>query len=114
MTRRFAALALAVLVTAGCDTDDEGAAPAEGSCQALVDEVIEIDECNLPLGKVNDLDPSPDESAACAAEVFSLPEPPSATIEGEAYEVAYAALCELHGNTAAGFCDISETLGCGA
>ncbi len=78
----------------------------------MVDEVLEIDDCNLSLGKVSELEGDPDESAACAADVFELEAPPENMIDGPAYQVAYAALCELHGNTAADFCAISETLGC--
>ena len=109
MHARIAALALALLVAVGCDSDDD--APAAGSCQAHAAELVEIEECQAGLG-LRDVEPNVDVSARCAAEALGLDDPPEGVVEGEAYQVTYKALCDLHGNTAADYCEISRQLGC--
>ncbi len=108
---RTVAIAVA-LFALGCDQSSENA-PAEGSCQAMVDELLDVEECEAGLG-LRDVDPNVEISARCAAEFLGLEEPPSDSQSGEAYQVAYQALCDIHGNGdgITGYCDTAATLGC--
>jgi hypothetical protein len=117
MTRRLAALAFALLAAVGCDSGDgggdEGEAPAEGSCQALVDELWDNEDLAATVENYDQLGFGPDAVARGVHTQLGAPEPPpEPEISGLAYAVAYFAFCEEHGNTSAGFCDISDTLGC--
>ena len=103
-------LTLALLTAAsGCDGDE---APAEGSCQMLAAELQEIEDCGIVLGLADGLPESTDGSARCAAEVLGLEDPPEDRVEGLAYQVAYQALCDIHGDDMPQYCEISATLGC--
>ena len=192
MSTRLAALlafVLAFAVLGGCDASEEP--PTPGSCQALAQELPEIEECQAGLGLLNpNLGPYIRGSAICAAENFGLEAPHPCQEEvkqcgyegcdacfdrdpcgqaavlkcagcslddqlscdfekvsecqlhcdaecleicdseqqactelaeecsnegfndGLAYQVAYAALCELHGETAADYCSVSKAIGC--
>lgn len=112
MHRRIAALAIAILSITGCDSGgDADAAPADGSCQALVDDLVEIDDCAATL---RDFDAR--SLAQCAAGGLGLPDPPpEPMVSGEAFQVAYAARCRFQDQAwmpSPQDCDISETLGC--
>ncbi len=113
MHRRIAALAIALLAAAGCDSEDGDAAPTEGSCQALVDELWDNEDLAATVENYDQLGFGPDAVARGVHAQLGAPEPPpEPEISGLAYAVAYYAFCEEHGNTSAGFCDISQTLGC--
>jgi hypothetical protein len=104
------ALAVALL---GCDSDP---APLAGSCQANVEILLGTPGyehgCHIPMGLVGGEPPNAEVTARCAAILLDLEPPHETLVTGAAYEVAYAALCELHGDTAASFCEISSSLGC--
>lgn len=107
---KLPAIALVVLSLIGCDQSVENA-PEEGSCQAMVNELLDAEECEAALG-LRDPDPDVRIAANCASEVLGLDDPPDEGLGGEANQVAYQALCDIHGNTAVGYCDTSAQLGC--
>ena len=114
MHRRIAALAIAFLAAVGCDSENGDAAPAEGSCQALVDEVWMNEDLDATVRNLENFGFEPRDLANAIHEQLSVPEPPEPPmVEGLAYQVAYRALCEEYGaDAAAGYCDVSQTLGC--
>lgn len=111
LKQHLAPLGLALIaLLSGCD--EEEAQAAEGSCQALVSETLAVDYCNNPLGLNGFPDEGPDAVAGCAVELFDIEPPEEDSIKGLAYQVAYRALCDLHGDEMPQYCEISSSLGC--
>ncbi len=110
MHARTAALTIALLTVAGgCESSED---PADGSCQALAEEVQDVEDCWITLGITNGTADTPLNAARCTATALGLESPPADEVSGLAYQVAYQALCDIHGDEMPQYCEVSETLGC--
>lgn len=71
----------------------------------MASELLDVVECKTTADSF-----TVKEVAQCAAATFDLDDlPPEPMVSGEAYQVAYAAMCDYKG---AQYCDISAELGC--
>lgn len=114
MHRRIAALAIALLAAVGCDSEDGDAAPAEGSCQALVDELWMNEDLAAGVRMRESAGFEPYNVALGVHEQLGAPEPPEQPMVSRlAYQVAFDALCSHYGpDAAADDCGSAQTLGC--